>query len=108
MKVYSVVFTPDAKDDMNSIYDFIAVEKEMPEVAIAYIRKLKEACSRLRQAPIRGRNREDLRKNLRILALDKSAVAAFEVDEKREQVKILNIFYGGQDYDAIMGDDENK
>jgi len=30
-----------------------------------------------------------------------SAVAAFEVNETEQTVTILNIFYGGQDYDAI-------
>jgi hypothetical protein len=31
-------------------------------------------------------------------------VAAFEVDESRLTVTILTIFYGGEDYEAIMGD----
>jgi len=34
--------------------------------------------------------------------LDKKTVAAFLVDEDNQMVKILNIFYGGQDYEAIM------
>ena len=47
--------------------------------------------------------RDDLRKNLRIVAIDKNAIAAFEANEDKQIVTILNIFYGGRDYEAIMG-----
>jgi plasmid stabilization system protein ParE len=53
-------------------------------------------------APLRGQQRDDLRQNLRILPIDKNAVVAFEVNEERCTVTILNIFYGGRDYDAII------
>ena len=52
--------------------------------------------------PQRGQQRDDLRKNLRILAIDRAAVAAFEVDEEKQTVTILNVFYGGRDYETIM------
>ena len=40
--------------------------------------------------------------NLRIVAIDKKAVAAFIVDEEKRAVLVLNIFYGGRDYEALM------
>lgn len=105
MKKYSVVFTPDAENNIDGIYEYIAIDKGLPDVAITYVRKLQDACYKLENIPVRGRNREDIRANLRILALDKSAVAAFEVDEKQQIVTILGIFYGGQDYEVIVGDE---
>ncbi|TSC54233.1 MAG: hypothetical protein LiPW30_732, partial [Parcubacteria group bacterium LiPW_30] len=39
---------------------------------------------------------------LRITPIDKKAVVAFIVDEGKQAVIILNIFYGGKDYEAIM------
>ena len=105
MKEYSVFLTPDAKQDINEIYDYIAFEKGAPESAIAYIRKLRDKCYKLEYTPIRGRNRSDIREGLRVLALDKNAVAAFDVNEKQQTVRILGVFYGGQNYDAIMRDD---
>jgi len=41
-------------------------------------------------------------KNLRIVPIDKKAIIAFMVDEELHAVTILNIFYGGRDYEAIM------
>ncbi len=106
MKTYKVVITPDAESDLVAIYDHITVEKEMPEVAWTYIQKLRMSCHALANAPVRGRERNDLRKGLRILSLAKNTVAAFEVDEDKQIVTILNIFYGGKDYDAIMKDND--
>ena len=105
MKKYSVVFTPDAESNMDGIYDYIALNKGLPDVAISYIRKLRDACYKLEHFPIRGRDRGDIRKGLRIIALDKSAVAAFEVDENIQLVTILGVFCGGQDYETIVRDD---
>lgn len=108
MKTYSVFFTSEAENDLGAIYDYIALEKSMPDVAWTYIQKLKKACATLENAPLRGCQRDDLRQNLRILSLAKNAVAAFEVDETRQTVMVLNIFYGGRDYDTIMKGAESK
>lgn len=105
MKKYSVVFTPDAESNIEDIYDYIALDKGVPDVAITYIRKLRDACYKLEYAPIRGRDRRDIRKGLRVIPLDKSAVAAFEVDEIVQVVTILGVFCGGQDYETIVRDD---
>lgn len=104
MKKYDVFLTPDAIQDLKNIYDYIADASGFPEVAWRYMEKLKEKCFDLRTAPLRGHTRDDLRKHLRIVAIDKKAVAAFEVDEKKQSVTILNIFYGGRDYDTLMRD----
>jgi len=40
--------------------------------------------------------------NLRIVPIDKKAVAAFIVDEEKGAVLVLNIFYGGRDYETLM------
>jgi len=102
MKIYEVYLMPDAIDDLSGIYTYIADESELPEVAWNYVQKLREKCRELSTAPIRGQKRDDLRKNLRIAPIDKNAIAAFEVSEKKATVTIFNIFYGGRDYDTIM------
>jgi len=40
---------------------------------------------------------------LRIYPLDNKAVAAFLVSETDLTVQVLNIFYGGRDYEALFG-----
>jgi plasmid stabilization system protein ParE len=102
MKTYDVSLTPDAIDDLNRIYDYIALDKQMPDVAWTYIQRLEQSCRKMELAPVRGQKRDDLRKNLRISPIDKNAIIAFEVDEEAQTVLILNIFYGGQDYETII------
>ena len=42
--------------------------------------------------------------NLRVAPIDTKAVAAFIVDEEKQAVLVLNIFYGGRDYEALMAE----
>jgi len=106
MKHYDVYLMPDAIKDLNEIYEYIAEKSGLPEVAWAYIEKLRHKCYEFRTTPIRGQKRDDLRLNLRVAVIDKNAVAAFEVDEDQQSVTILNIFYGGRDYETIMRDSQ--
>ncbi|WP_024336357.1 type II toxin-antitoxin system RelE/ParE family toxin [Desulfotignum balticum] len=102
MKKYDVYLMPDAIKDLENIYDYITEESGFPERGWSYIEKLKFKCQKLEIALLRGQTRNDLMIGVRIYPLDKKTVAAFLVDEDNQMVKILNIFYGGQDYEAIM------
>ena len=104
MQKYNIRFTPDAERDIQEIYDYIAIEKGMAELAITYVRKLQKSCYRLETSPMRGRNRDDIRPALRILPLNKTTVAAFEIDETHHTVLILGIFAGGRDYEMMLSD----
>ncbi len=108
MKVYDVSLTPDAISDLQGIYEYISDKSGLPEVAWTYIEKLRGKCHKLAIAPMRGHKRDDLRKNLRVTAIDKNAVAAFEVDEENRTVTILTVFYGGKDYEVIMSDKNGR
>ncbi|KPY99525.1 Plasmid stabilization system [Pseudomonas syringae pv. aptata] len=55
----------------------------------------RECCQQRRQS-----HRLDIRPGLRITHYRKRAVIAFAVDAV--QVKILGIFYGGQDFEAVF------
>lgn len=102
MKTYSVCFMPDAIRDLENIYAYISEQSGFPERAWAYMEKLKLKCQELATSPLRGRQRNDLMNGLRIYPLDKRTVAAFLVDESEQTVCILNIFYGGRDYEALL------
>lgn len=52
--------------------------------------------------PHRGTCRDDLRPGLRIISFKRRTAVAFAVDEDRGVVRILRVFYAGQDYDAIL------
>ena len=102
MKTYSVYFMPDAVKDLENIYEYVAEQSGFPGRAWGYMEKLKLKCQELKTFPIRGQQRHDLMDGLRIYPLDKRAVAAFLVDEAEQTVCILNIFYGGRDYEVLL------
>ena len=102
MQTYSVYFMPNAIKDLENIYEYIAKQSGFPERAWRYMEKLKLKCQELERSPIRGRQRNDLMDGLRVYPLDRRTVAAFFVDETRQTVCILNIFYGGRDYETLL------
>ena len=104
MKKYKVYLMPDAITDLEHIYEYISAQSDFPERAWSYIEKLRLKCQKLETAPLRGQQRNDLMKDLKIYPLDKKTVVAFVVDGNQQAVRILNIFYGGRDYEAIMSD----
>jgi len=53
-------------------------------------------------APHGGRSRDDIMPGLRTVPFEHSAVIAYIVDDGL--VCIVNIFYGGRDYEALMRD----
>ncbi len=61
-------------------------------------------CESLRTFPLRGTQGDDVRPSLRITNYKKRAVIAFDVDT--EAVSIIGVFYGGQDYETVLGDDD--
>jgi plasmid stabilization system protein ParE len=104
MKKYDVYLMPNAIKDLETIYGYIADKSGFPERAWSYVEKLRQKCHELETAPLRGQRRDDLVPNLRVALIDKKAVAAFLVDERKQAVLILNIFYGGRDYEALMSE----
>lgn len=107
MKTYHVFLTPDAVADLESIYRYIAESSGFPETALRYIQRLRESCEALSLTPQRGYKRDDIRKNLRVLALDKRTVVAFEIEESQRKVMVLGIFHGGRDYETLMAGNED-
>jgi toxin ParE1/3/4 len=95
---FKVVLRPQAEADLKSIYRFI--ENDTPARAINYVRRLHERCEALRYFPERGRPRDDLMPGLRILTFERSAVIAYLIEGER--VRIVDIFYRGRDYEAIL------
>jgi toxin ParE1/3/4 len=90
---FKIVFTPEARDDLLELYEYIAKHGN-PERAIAYIERIEKACMSLQAPPNRGTLRDDLRRGLRVLGFERRALIAFRV--RSRSVVILRIFYGGR------------
>lgn len=99
---YRVVFSPEADEQLASLYIYLAAAAS-PEIAARYTEAILTYCEGLRTFPQRGTKRDDVRPGLRITNYKKSAVIAFDVDTN--QVSIVGIYYGGQDYESMLQDD---
>jgi plasmid stabilization system protein ParE len=99
VKQYTVIFTPEAQEQLAALYHYIAVAAS-PEVAARYTNAIVTYCEGLHTFPLRGTCRDDIRPGLRITHYKKRTVIAFDVDA--ELVSIIGVFYGGQDYETDL------
>lgn len=102
MKAYRVVLTPEALDQVRAIERYIAAASGYPTIAQRYVDALVSFCESLATFPQRGTRRDDIRPGLRLVPYRGTAEVAFVVTG--EQVWIVGVFYGGQDYESALGD----
>lgn len=99
MHPYSVVFSPEAQEQLADLYRYL-VAAASPDRATRYTEAIVSYCESLSTFPLRGTLRNDVRPGLRITPYRKRTVIAFSVEA--DQVSIIGIFYGGQNYEAIL------
>lgn len=104
MQRREVVFSPEARADLEYLYDYIA-ERSGPTRAIAYLERIEAFCRRFDLASERGMRRNDIRPGLRIVGFERRVTIAFHVDE--DTVTINRVLYGGRDLDRAFGADDD-
>lgn len=102
---YSVVFSPEALDRLDAIERYIANEAS-PLVAARYADAIVNYCESLSTFSERGTRRDDLFPGLRVTNYRGNAVIAFLVDSDSETVIIVGVFYGGQDHESALLDED--
>lgn len=100
---HRVIFAPEAEAQLVALYRYIAREAS-PEIADRFIGAIIEHCEKLESFPHRGTPRDDIRPGLRTLAFRRRVTIAYAV--RSEETAILGIFYGGQDFETILREDE--
>ncbi len=100
---YRVAFSPEAEDQLATLYAYIAVAVS-PAMAERYVNAIIDYCESSRSFPLRGARRDGIRPGLRVTNYRGRAVIAFTVEN--DQVAIIGVFYGGQDYESTLQDDE--
>jgi plasmid stabilization system protein ParE len=100
---YQVVFSPEAEEQLAELYRYIAAAAS-PDIAARYTKAIVSYCESLNTFPQRGTRRDDVRPGLRITHYKKRAVIAFDV--AGELVSVIGVFYGGQDYETLLSDDD--
>src|SRR4051812_445074 len=99
MKRLAVEFRPEALADLVEIFNFVFELSRRLEVSRRFTLRIRNRCERIGDLPSGGRARSDLRAGLRTVAFERSAVIAYSVSGDR--VQIINIFYGGRDFEAL-------
>jgi toxin ParE1/3/4 len=102
---YRVVFTPEARAQLISIYSYIAGEAG-PTVALGFTTAIVDYCENLTMFPNRATRRDDLRPGIRTIGFRRRVTVAYDVDG--ETITIIGIFYGGQDVDDALRHDADE
>jgi toxin ParE1/3/4 len=103
LKAYTVIFSPEAEEQLASLYRYLAVEAS-PKVAEKYTNAIVTYCEGLTTFPHRSNCRDEIRPGLRVTNYRRRTAIAFEVGE--DVVSIIGIFHGGQDYEPILQSDQ--
>lgn len=106
---YSVELAVDAREDLVAIHNFLVDsylafgENTVDSLnrADARIGAIGEALRALGDVPAQGTLRPEIRIGLRNVTKDR-AIIYFDVDDDAHVVRILAIFYGGQDHQRHM------
>lgn len=99
MKERNVVFSPEASQDLLSLYDWIT-NAAGHQTAINYLERLERYCNGFSLAAERGTLRSDIRANLRVVGFERNITIAFSVDDN--DVTILRLFYRGKDWESEL------
>ncbi len=99
---FRVIFSPEAEEQLAELFHYIAAAAS-PRIAERYINAIITYCETLDTFPLRGARRDDIRPGLRVTNCKGRTVIAFDVDA--QQVSIIGVFYGGQDYETALQDD---
>ena len=102
---YRLEFSVEAERDFGLIFDhlldsylgFGEAIGEALDHAEARILEIRAAADRIAATPHRGRRHDDILPGLRHLTIGR-AVCWFDVDDNRRIVRMLAIFFGGQDH----------
>ncbi len=102
---FEIEFSAESERDFELIFDHLFESYlsfgESVEEALNHgtqrVLGIRKAADRLSLFPIRGTLRNDILPGVRYLTIDR-AIYWFDVDETAQEVKILAIFFGGQDH----------
>jgi toxin ParE1/3/4 len=94
-------YRPAALSDLDAIYD--AIEPDSPRRALNFVNEIRERCRGLCEHPKLGPARDDLAAGIRIYPMRGRVVVAYRAGA--EAVQIVRVFYGGQDFEAILRGD---
>ena len=101
---YSVIYSPEAKDDLREIYSYIAFGLEAPETAKSQVNRIRKEIRLLDFMPARYAlvDWEPWRSmKMHRVPVD-NFVVYYAIDDKSRTVTVIRIFYGGRNAEHIV------
>ncbi len=99
---HRVIFSPKAEAQLVKLHRDIG-DRSASEIGERYTAAIVKYCLAFSTFPHRGTQRDDIRPGIRTVGYRRRAIA-FEIAS--DTVNILGVYYGGQDYEADLRDDE--
>jgi toxin ParE1/3/4 len=93
VKAHKIVWRPSARDDLLSLYDWIAGQAD-PATAYDYTAAIEAHVRKLSHFPERGSPREDLGEGIRTTPYRRRTIIAYRV--AGDAVEIVRLVHGGQ------------
>ena len=100
MKVKRLVFRDEAEADLVALYSHIAEASGSFETAFNFVERLRNVCFKLEDFPEIGAARDEVKKGLGILALERKTVITYFVTGN--DVVVSNIFHGDRDWEVFF------
>jgi toxin ParE1/3/4 len=100
MKRVPVIYRPDARKAIDGIFLYVLDASQHLETAEQFINRILDRCESIGDAPYSGVARPDLGEGIRTAPFEGRAIIVYRVES--DAVEILNVFYRGRDYQAIM------
>lgn len=102
---FAIEFSADAEADFGLIFDhlfesYLAFGEDTEEAlnhAARRVMDIRKATDRLANLPLQGTARDDILPGICLLAIAR-AIYWFDVDRTARKVRILAVFFGGQDH----------
>ncbi len=96
----AVVLSEAAIADLEAVAAYILESGGSEGVANGFVDRIRERCHGIGNAPRGGRPRDDVMQGLRTVPFEHSAIIAYRIEA--DSIFVLNIFYGGRDFEALM------
>lgn len=106
---YSVIYAPQARDDLRKIYSYIAFDLQAPENAEGQINRIRKEVHSLDFMPSRYGivDWEPWKSmNMHKVPVD-NFVVYYTVDDSLRTVTVIRIFYGGRNVEGIVNAEQD-
>jgi toxin ParE1/3/4 len=95
----TVVFAPEAQNDLSQIYDWIE-KASSSSAALSFIERVEAYCLAFDLAAERGMRRDDIRPGLRVVGFERTLTLAFSTDD--DTITFLRIFHAGRNWQGVF------